>query len=290
MQTALNRLAKLSGISLHSGLNTQIVIHPAPADHGVVFRRVDLPRQPRLAARYDLVEISPLCTLLKSHDASVSTIEHLMAALAGLGVDNALIDIDGPEVPILDGSAMPFAAAILKAGIKRIPGRRRTMKIVKPIRYTREDGAWAELVPHQGFRLDVTIDFPSKAIGRQTASLPHVDKDFVFHVASARTFCMARDIEDMHEAGLALGGTDRNALVFSEDGPIQGQYLRYANEPARHKLLDAIGDLALAGSPIEGAFRANKPGHALTNMLLRKLAQNPDCWVDAAVEAELVAA
>lgn len=277
-QTTLSRSIQFSGVGLHSGKVSHVVVRPASAGNGLTFRRTDLARTSALRARHDRVEITPLCTRLTYGETHISTIEHLMSALFGLGVDNAAIELDGPEIPILDGSALPFVSAIRKAGISHIRTPGSYLEILKPVRVMRKDGAWAELRPYGGFRLDISIDFALPAIGQQSFGLDLTADQFIHEIAPARTFCMARDIEKMHTSGLALGGSEKNALVFDESGPAHGQTLRFSDEPVRHKLLDAIGDLALAGHRIQGAYRAYRPGHSLTNLLLRKVLSSPDNW------------
>ncbi len=279
MQSTLSRSVQFSGTGLHSGQPAHISLHPAAADHGIAFRRIDLPGVPLIAARHDLVEVAPLCTCLKQGAASVMTIEHLMAALGALGIDNVEIRTNGPEVPIMDGSARPFIDALARVGTHALPARRKQIRVLESVRVTREDGAWAEIGPGQGLTLDVSIDFPHPAIGYQSACLDMRTERFAEEIASARTFCLERDIAMMHLAGRALGGSTQNAVVFGESGPVEGQRLRYDTEPARHKLLDALGDLTLAGYPLKGTFRSYKPGHSLTNALLCALVSKPRAWL-----------
>lgn len=278
MQLTLARSVSLRGVALHSGADVAVDIHPAPADQGISFQRTDASPHEVLRARHDIVEISPLCTRLRAGHNSISTIEHMMAAFAGLGIDNARVLVDGPELPILDGSALPYAQAFQKAGLRRQRGSRHAIEVMRPVRVDRDDGAWAELCPSRGFQLDVSIDFPNAAIGSQRYVCHPASSTFVSELAPARTFCQARDIPHMRAQGLALGGSSENALIFDAHGPIEGQNLRFANEPVRHKILDAIGDLYLIGAPIQGAFKAYKPGHALTNLLLRALIDAHDAW------------
>jgi UDP-3-O-[3-hydroxymyristoyl] N-acetylglucosamine deacetylase len=278
MQTTLAKPVHFSGVGLHSGRMSRVVVRPAPSGNGLTFQRTDLAHEAALRARHNRVEITPLCTRLAYGSTHISTIEHLMSALSGLGIDNAAIEINGPEVPILDGSALPFVSEIRKAGIRHLRAPRSYLEILQPVRVAREDGAWAELRPYDGFRLDISIDFALPAIGKQSFGTDLTADQFTREIAPARTFCMARDIEKMRTSGLALGGSEENALVFNEDGPAPGQHLRFPDEPVRHKLLDAIGDLALAGHRLQGAYLANRPGHALTNLLLRKALACPNNW------------
>lgn len=294
MQSTLTRPIRLEGVGLHSGRMTSLHLTPAPAGFGVRFMRIDLPSRPVLPARFDLVEQTPLCTRLAGPDGvKVSTVEHIMSAVAGLGIDNLLVEIDGPEIPILDGSALPFVEAILEAGIAKLDAPRSVIRLCAPVMIAR-GASWARLDPSSSPLFDVSIDFPDGAIGQQGARFAPARESYRDLVAPARTFCRIGDVEAMRKAGLALGGTLDNALVVDGEKILSPGGLRFANEPARHKLLDAMGDLALSGPPLVAAFRAHRPSHALTNTLLRKLMAQSDAWsvkhlsIDAA--ANLVAA
>jgi len=285
------------GIAVHSGRRAALTLLPAPAGHGIVFRRTDLGRN--IPATYDRVVDTKLCTTIGEGSARVGTIEHLMAALAGAGVDNVLIEVDGPEVPIMDGSAAPFSF-LLECAIVSLETPRKVIEILRPVRVT--DGkAFAELRPfdNQGTRvaiptldLEISIDFAEAAIGRQSRTLRLTPENFREAVASARTFALASDINHLQELGFARGGSLDNAIVV--DGPrvLNPGGLRMKDEFVAHKLLDAVGDLALAGTSLHGRLVANRPGHSLNNKLLRALFARPAAWADITREpdAEAVAA
>lgn len=279
MQTTLKRTIDISGVGLHTGRKVNMRLRPARADVGVVFVRTDVEGPARLLpVRFDAVEQVPLCTKLSNLEGvSVSTIEHIMAALGGLGVDNAIVEVSGPEVPILDGSALPFVEAIDRVGITVLKLPSKTLKILKTVR-VQSGSAWAQLSPGAGLTARIEIDFPDAAIGHQVLNYRASAGAFRDELAASRTFCRASDIEGMKERGLALGGTLQNAIVF--DGPriISPGGLRMERECVRHKMLDVIGDLAVLGCRIDGCFRANRPGHALTNRLIRALIAEPGAF------------
>lgn len=277
MQATLATPARFTGAGLHSGKPARLTINPAPAGHGVVFRRTDLGGA-LVPARWDNVVPSPLCTLLKGDDgATVSTVEHVMAALAGTGVHNALIDIDGPEVPILDGSSAPFVAGILKAGLLYSAEPLRAIRVLRPVEV--HDGAgFARLSPADRLQMEFAIDFADAAIGHQEKQLDLANGAFLRELMDARTFCRQADVEAMKANGLALGGTYFNAVVVDGDRILSPGGLRHRDEPVRHKMLDAVGDLALAGAPLLARYTGNRAGHAMTNRLLRALFANPDAW------------
>jgi UDP-3-O-[3-hydroxymyristoyl] N-acetylglucosamine deacetylase len=257
------------GLGLHGGAEVRMIVKPADADHGIVFLRTDL--NERIVARWDAVVPSRLCTLVaNANGASVSTIEHVMAALAGCAVDNALIEIDGPEVPILDGSAAPFVAGFLAAGLQALDAPSRAIRILKPVE-VREGEAVARLEPSDMLEIDFRIEFAEAAIGRQEKKLSLANGAFVRELSDSRTFCRQADVDAMRANGLALGGTLENAVVFEGDRVLSPGGLRYKDEPVRHKMLDAVGDLFLAGAPILGRYTGIRAGHALTNRLLRAL-------------------
>ena len=277
MQTTLARPVSLTGAGLHSGRAARVTLHPAAAGQGIVFRRSDVTAaDPVIPARWDLVEQAPLCTrLVNAAGTSVQTVEHVMAALAGCGVHNALVEVSGPEVPILDGSSAPIVAAILDAGLRRLDAPLVALKVLKPVRVEGADGAWAELTPADRLSIAFEIDFADSAIGRQAHALDMANGAFVRELCDSRTFCRRADVERMRAMGLALGGTLRNAVVVEGDRVLTPGGLRRPDEPVRHKMLDALGDLALAGAPILGAYAGHRAGHALTNALLRALFATP---------------
>lgn len=288
MQATIAQTAKFHGVGLHSGASARLAVHPAPAGHGIVFRRVDLPGRPLLPALWDRVVPSPLCTRLHGDEGvTVATIEHLMAALAGTGIGNALIDLDGPEVPILDGSSRPFVEGIVEAGIRRLPVAAEVIRVLKPVTVA-EGAASATLAPADGLVIDFAIDFAEPAIGRQHRTLELTGDSFMAELMDSRTFCRAADVAAMQANGLAQGGTYFNAVVFDGARILSPGGLRHEDEPVRHKMLDALGDLALAGAPLLGRFSATRGGHALTNRLLRALFSDAGAWRREACPAELV--
>ncbi len=270
-----------------------MTIRPASAEYGIWFRRTDIDdRDPLVPARWDAVETAPLCTRLVNHaGVSVSTVEHLMAALSGCGIHNALIEIDGPEVPILDGSAAPFVAAFVSHGLRRLRAPIRAIRVLQPVEVHAGD-AMARLEPAEALELDFAIDFADAAIGRQHKALHMANGAFVHELCDSRTFCRQADVTAMQENGLALGGAPgENAVVFDGDRVLSPGGLRHADEPVRHKMLDALGDLALACGPVLGRYTGIRAGHALTNALLRELFARPRAYrvvlCDAATAAKL---
>ncbi|WP_050528577.1 UDP-3-O-acyl-N-acetylglucosamine deacetylase [Pseudorhodobacter aquimaris] len=279
MQHTLKSEVVFVGAGLHSGKPVRMVVKPASADYGIWFRRTDIDKGDTLiAARWDAVVPSRLCTLVANAAGhSVSTIEHIMAALAGCGVHNALIEIDGPEVPILDGSAGPFVSGILAKGVRTQNVPVRAIRILKTIE-VRDGDAVARLEPSDMLEIDFSIDFAEAAIGRQEKALNMSNGAFVRELCDSRTFCRQSDVDAMRANGLALGGNLENAVVFEGDRVLSPGGLRYADEPVRHKMLDALGDLALAGGPILGRYTGLRAGHAMTNRLLRALFAQAGAW------------
>ncbi len=282
MQSTIATQVLFTGAGLHTGRLVRMSVAPAPVGHGIVFHRSDLSGDAAvLPARWNLVDGTPLCTrLVNGAGTLVSTIEHLMAALAGLGISNARIDLDGPEVPILDGSAAPFVRKLVMAGVVPQSADCRMLRIRKTVE-VRQGDAIARLEPADGFFLDFRIDFDEAAIGTQTLSLNMRNGTFVRELCDSRTFCRQSDVDAMRAKGLALGGTYHNAVVFDADTVLSPGGLRHADEPVRHKMLDALGDLALAGGPILGRYVGIRAGHALTNRLLRTVFADPSShdWI-----------
>lgn len=281
MQATLATPARFTGAGLHSGQPARMTIHPAPAGHGIVFRRVDLTADGAgalIPARWDNVVPSQLCTLLQGQGgATVSTVEHVMAALSGTGIHNALIDIDGPEIPILDGSSAPFVAGILAAGIRVSSEPLRAIRVLKTVEV--HDGAgFARLSPADHLEMEFAIDFADAAIGRQEKALDLANGAFQRELMDSRTFCRQSDVERMKASGLALGGTYFNAVVVDGERVLSPGGLRHQDEPVRHKMLDAVGDLALAGAPLLARYTGNRAGHAMTNRLLRTMFATPGAW------------
>ena len=250
---------------------------PAGAGAGIRFVRTDISGQDNvIEARFDNVTDTRLCTVIANEaGASVGTIEHVMSALRAMNIDNVTIEIDGGEVPIMDGSAMPFVEMINEAGIKTQAAPQKFIKILREVRYE-EDGKWVSLKPSDVASFEGMIDFDQPVIGQQKYSLSLLNGNFLHDIASARTFCFEKEVEAMRAAGLARGGSLDNAIVLSETSVINEDGLRYDNEFIRHKLLDAIGDLYLAGAPIVGAYESFKAGHYMNNQLLHTLFADPD--------------
>ena len=279
MQTTIRSAAIFDGVGLHSGAPARMTIRPAPADHGIRFKRTDIRLGNRVVpALWDAVEITPLCTrIVNAAGVSVSTIEHVMAALSGCGIHNALIDLDDPEVPILDGSAAPFVRGIMARGVRHLAAPVRAIEVLAPVEVQTKAG-WARLEPGQGLTMDFHIDFPDAAIGTQDKRLDLANGAFVRELCDSRTFCRQSDVDSMQKNGLALGGTYENAVVVDGDRVLSPGGLRHADEAVRHKMLDALGDLYTAGAPILGHYTGFKAGHALTNLLLRELFATPEAW------------
>jgi UDP-3-O-[3-hydroxymyristoyl] N-acetylglucosamine deacetylase len=273
-QTTLRDRVEIRGLGVHSAAPARVVLHPADVDSGIVILRTGLPngRERLIEAKWSNVTQTSLCTVLgDSTGAAVSTVEHLMAALAGLQVDNALVEIDGPEMPIMDGSAAAFVDAIDSVGIAQQSRPRRSIRIVRPVRV--EAGrAYSELRPaSRGFRLDVEIDFDTATIGCQRRTFDLVPAVFRKEIARARTFGFVNDVKKLWKAGFALGSSLENSVALDGDAILNPEGLRYRDEFVRHKTLDAIGDLALAGAPIVGCYRTYRPGHAINAMMLSAL-------------------
>lgn len=279
VQNTLKSAAVFDGLGLHSGEPVRMTVRPAPVDSGVWFRRTDLTEgNTMIPARWDAVVPSKLCTLIANESgASVSTIEHIMAALAGCAIHNALIEIDGPEVPILDGSAVAFVERFLQVGIAPQGESVRAIRVLKSVE-VREGDAVARLEPSDNLEIDFSIDFAEAGIGRQEKHLSMANGAFVRELSDCRTFCLQADVDRMRANGLALGGTLENAVVFDDGEVLSPGGLRHRDEPVRHKMLDALGDLSLAGGPILGRYTGIRAGHALTNRLLRELFADPTAW------------
>lgn len=279
MQTTLKSNATFTGFGLHSGAAVRMVVKPASADYGIWFKRTDVRgANAMIAARWDAVVPSRLCTLVaNTAGVQVSTIEHLMAALAGCGIHNALIEIDAGEVPILDGSSVPFVQGFLARGLRGQSSPIRAIKILKSVE-VRDGDAIARLDPSDTMEMDFSIDFSDAAIGQQHKTMNLANGAFVRELSDSRTFCRQIDVDAMRANGLALGGTMANAVVFEGDQVLSPGGLRHADEPVRHKMLDALGDLALAGGPMLARYTGVRAGHALTNQLLRKLFATPGAY------------
>lgn len=287
-QRTLKRRVSLSGVGVHSGKPIRMTLGPADADSGISFVRTDVSGSGEfeIRASAESVGSTELCTVLGDPGGlCVGTVEHLLAAFAGLGIDNALVEIDGPEVPVMDGSAEPFADAIDQAGIVVQRAARRCLRIRRPVRV--EIGAsFAEFRPYGGCRFEIGIAYESPVIGEQAIGLDLTPDSFRKDVARARTFGFMRDVERLWAAGFALGSSLENSVVVGEEKVLNPEGLRYSDEFVRHKLLDAIGDIALAGAPMQGLYRSYKGGHKLNAMALSALLSQPDAWSLASVAAE----
>ncbi len=292
MQKTIISPASFDGVGLHSGARSEVMILPAPKGHGVVFYRIDQPACKNvIPARWDKVDQTPLCTrLVNAHGVSISTVEHVMAALVGCGIHNVRVEVNGPEIPILDGSSAPFVRGILNRGVQSQGGLIRALRILKPVE-VRKKGAWARLTPHDSLLIEFSIDFEDAAIGSQRKILDMSNGSFVRELANSRTFCRKADIDRMHANEMALGGTFENAVVVDGADVLSPGGLRHRDEAVRHKMLDVLGDLGLAGAPVLGHYQGYCAGHSLTNGLLRTAFADPanyeliDC--DAALAASL---
>ena len=275
-QQTLKTVIGCRGIGLHSGQRVAMTLHPAPADTGIVFRRTDSTAEIR--ANWANTIESPLCTVLSDGEGiRIGTVEHVMAALAGAEIDNAIVELDGSEVPIMDGSAAPFLFLIECAGIVEQDAVRRAIKVLKPVSIV-GDGASAALFPDDGFTMSFEIDFENPLIRRQELRLVFDAETFKTELSRARTFGLLDDVKQLRAAGFALGGSLDNAVVVGRDHVLNVGGLRYGDEFVRHKLLDAFGDLYLVGGPLIGCFRGVRSGHAHTRRVLAELFANDDAW------------
>lgn len=288
-QRTLKTLIRASGVGLHGGVKVSMVMRPAAPNTGIIFRRIDLPEPVDIPASALGIGDTRMCSCLECDTpdgkVKVGTVEHIMSALAGMGVDNAYIDLDAPEVPILDGSAAPFVFLIQSAGIEEQNAAKRFIRITKPIEVTDGD-KWARFEPYEGFKLSFSITFNHPAINKsaQMAEIDFANHSYLREVARARTFGFMQEVEWLRENGLALGGGLENAIVLDEFRVLNADGLRYADEFVKHKILDAIGDLYLIGHPLLAAFSAHKSGHALNNLLARALLAQQESWEWATFE------
>jgi len=278
-QRTLKNVIRATGVGLHSGEKVFLTLRPAPVDAGIMFRRVDLDPVVEIPARAELVTETVLCTGLSQGAGKVMTVEHLLSALAGLGIDNCYIDLSAPEVPIMDGSAGPFVFLLQSAGVAEQEAPKRFIRIKHPVE-VREGDKLARFEPYDGFRLGFTVVFDHPAIPdtQSRAEVEFSTANYIKEVSRARTFGFMHDLEYMRERNLGLGGSMDNAIVLDEFRVLNEDGLRYADEFVRHKILDAVGDLYLAGRPIIGAFEGFKSGHALNNKLVRALMAEPSAW------------
>ena len=278
-QRTLKSKVRAVGVGLHSGEKVTLSLRPAAVDTGIVFTRSDVEPPVHARAQPQSVIDTRLSTCIRVGASRISTIEHLMSAFAGLGIDNAHVDVSGPEVPILDGSAGPFVYLIQSAGIEEQRAPKRFIRIVRPVE-VREGDKWARFEPYDGFRISFTIEYshPVFASGQQSVCVDFAHTSYIEEVSRARTYGFMQDVEAMRSQGLGLGGSLDNAIVMDEHRVLNNDGLRYDNEFVKHKVLDAIGDLYLLGHPVIGAYSAHKSGHAVNNLLLHQLLAEPAAY------------
>ncbi|MGA8705911.1 MAG: UDP-3-O-acyl-N-acetylglucosamine deacetylase [Steroidobacteraceae bacterium] len=284
-QRTLRNSIRATGVGLHTGKKVMMTLKPAPANTGICFRRVDLPQPVDIPARAGNVGETTLGTTLIQNGARVSTVEHLLSAFAGLGVDNALVELTASEVPIMDGSAGPFVFLLQSAGIEEQAAPKRFIRVLKTVEVADGD-KWARFDPFEGFKVNFEIEFDHPIFKRrlQRASMDFSTTSFLKEISRARTFGFMRDLETLRAHNLALGGTLDNAIVLDDVGVVNEDGLRYEDEFVKHKILDAIGDLYLLGHSLIGEFSGHKSGHGLNNALLRALLKDPAAWEDVEFE------
>ena len=283
-QRTLSSKINASGVGLHTGKKVSLTLLPANVDSGITFIRTDIQSNP-IKASFDNVNDTRLQTSLSNNEVKISTVEHLLSALAGLGIDNAIIQLDGPEVPIMDGSARPFVFMIQSAGIKEQNAPKKFIKVTKPIE-VRQNEKWARIEPFDGFKVAFTIDFNHPAFDNssQSSEIDFSSVSYLSQVSRARTFGFVRDIENLRKNNLALGGSVNNAVVIDDYRVVNDEGVRFQDEFVKHKILDAIGDLYLLGHGLIGSFSAYKSGHHLNNLLLRELDNNQEAWEEVIIE------
>jgi UDP-3-O-[3-hydroxymyristoyl] N-acetylglucosamine deacetylase len=281
-----------AGVGVHTGARVRLSIRPAPAGAGVVFVRTDVKdRDNRVPVSAEAVVSARLGTVVgNARGVTVSTIEHLMAALSALGVDNAVVELDGPEVPIMDGSALPFVALLDRAGFRRQEAPQRVIEILEPVVVEEEGGKSAALYPCSRFEMFFEIEFPTAVIGRQAVDVVLTEESFREELASARTFGFLEEVEALRAAGLGRGASLENVLVIDGDALVNPEGLRFPDEFVRHKAMDAVGDLYVLGAPLLGRFEGRKAGHALNNKLCRALMARPEAWRYVPAEGDLARA
>ncbi|RUO50177.1 UDP-3-O-acyl-N-acetylglucosamine deacetylase [Pseudidiomarina aquimaris] len=287
-QRTIKQPIATTGVGLHKGNKVQLTLRPAPVNTGLVFRRVDLKPAVDIRADAELVRDTRMCTCLINDDnVRVSTVEHLLAAIAAMGIDNLIVEVNSHEIPIMDGSSHPFIYLLQNAGIEEQGAAKKFIRIKEAVR-VEEGDKWAELLPHDGFRIDFAIDFDHPAIAdtNQVVSMDFSTQSFLKDISRARTFGFMKDIEMLRANNLALGGSFDNAVVLDEFRILNSDGLRYDDEFVKHKILDAVGDLYMGGHAILGHLRAFKSGHALNNQLLRAVLQNQEAWEFVTFEDE----
>ncbi len=278
-QRTLKKQISATGVGLHNGEKVTLTLKPAAIDTGIVFKRADLPGAPTIQAQPDAVRDTRMCSALEHNGARVSTVEHLMSALAGLGVDNVMIEVTASEIPIMDGSAGPFIYLLQQAGVVEQPSAKKFIRIKKLVE-VKEGDKWVKFEPYHGFKMDFTIDFahPVFENSGSNVKIDFKDNSYIKEISRARTFGFMHEVEYLRANGLARGGSLDNAIVLDEYRILNRDGLRYEDEFAKHKVLDAIGDLYMLGHPLLGAFTAYKSGHALNNALLIALLADADAW------------
>jgi UDP-3-O-[3-hydroxymyristoyl] N-acetylglucosamine deacetylase len=278
-QRTLKNMIRATGVGLHTGTKVYMALRPAPANSGIVFRRTDLTPPVEIKGEPYAVGDTRLSSCLERGGARVATVEHLMSALAGLGIDNAYVDLSAAEVPIMDGSAGPFVFLLQSAGIAEQKAPKKFIRIVKPVE-VRDGDKWARFEPHNGYKLTMSIDFAHPVFDKsgKSVTVDFSETSYIKEVSRARTFGFMQDVETLRAQGLALGGSLDNAIVMDEYRVLNTDGLRYDDEFVKHKMLDAIGDLYLLGHPLIGAYSAHKTGHALNNRLLRRLMEEKPSW------------
>jgi UDP-3-O-[3-hydroxymyristoyl] N-acetylglucosamine deacetylase len=284
-QRTLKQSISATGVGLHSGEKVKMTLMPAAPDTGIVFRRVDLPKMPEIKVKPDYVCDTRMCSALEHDGARVATVEHLMSALAGLGVDNIYIDLNAAEVPIMDGSSGPFVFLLQEAGIVEQAAAKKFIRVKKTIE-VHDGDKWVRFDPYFGFKIDFTIDFAHPVFEHtgRNVKIDFADNSYIKEVSRARTFGFMHEVEALRSMGLARGGSLDNAIVLDEYRILNNDGLRYEDEFVKHKTLDAIGDLYVLGHPLLCAFTAYKSGHALNNQLLRQLLADQDAWEYATFE------
>ncbi len=284
-QRTLKKQISATGVGLHNGEKVTLTLKPAAIDTGIVFKRADLPGAPTIQAQPDAVRDTRMCSALEHNGARVSTVEHLMSALAGLGVDNVMIEVTASEIPIMDGSAGPFIYLLQQAGVVEQPAAKKFIRIKKLVE-VKETDKWVKFEPYHGFKMDFTIDFahPVFENSGSNVKIDFKDNSYIKEISRARTFGFMHEVEYLRANGLARGGSLDNAIVLDEYRILNRDGLRYEDEFAKHKVLDAIGDLYMLGHPLLGAFTAYKSGHALNNALLIALLADADAWEYATFE------
>jgi len=283
-QRTLSSKIRASGVGLHTGKKISLTLKPAPSNSGIVFKRTDI-ESASIKASLENVFDTRLSTSLSNDEIKISTVEHLLSALAGIGIDNAIVELDGPEVPIMDGSARPFVFMIQSAGIQEQSEAKRFIKIKKTIE-VKQDEKWAKIEPFDGFKVAFTIDFDHPAFSEtsQSSEIDFSSVSYLSQVSRARTFGFAKDIELLRKNNLALGGSVNNAIVIDDYKVVNEEGVRFQDEFVKHKILDAIGDLYLLGHGLIGSFSAYKSGHHLNNLLLRELINNVHAWEEVTID------